>query len=346
MIKFNVFIILFLLKAGVASAQREPYSFLKVIQAGMPIYSSYPDSIIKALPNISVQRRELIRFEGALPLLQFYSNRLIAASLPAGYAVIPILESNNSPKALSRVGALGVWQLMPYTAKKYGLIVDFYEDERYSINQSTSAAINHLSYLSNLFAHPVFVLAAYNWGEKNVLNLIKQYPDPNLFLTSSKLPLETRDYINKVYFLWYALSILDDDHPLHFYPNVNYFSLDMSPSVDHSGVSLIHGYLNPVHTVNRARLVPTIFFHTYFQSKLSMDYNSSSLIAIKCKKELIENYNLYVVKPEDSLVHIINKFNIIDSNQKKFISEITLHPGLVIKIPLNESSRSYLKEAC
>jgi len=342
------FILLLSSYVSVAFAQREPYSFLSVIQADLPNQASYPDLVIRGLPSHGSHQRDLVKFESAIPLLQFYSNRLIAARLPAGYAVIPILESNNSPKALSRVGAVGVWQLMPDTAKKYGLIVDFYEDERYLVSQSTSAAVSHLSYLSRLFDHPVYVLAAYNWGERHVLNFIKQNPNanPSFFLSSNKLPEETKNYIQRIYGIWYALSVLSADHPLHIYPNVNYFSMDTSPDFVASKGSSVQVFLNPVHTFNRERLVPNQNFYTYFQSKIGPQSVGRSIIPTKCQNELMANYNLYVVATGDSHARIINKFNVVDPVKRKFISEIILHPGLVIKVPVTESVARYHTEAC
>lgn len=348
--RFRIFAFIFFFFSCVsaATAQREPYSFLSVIQAGLPNPSDYPDSLIRGGAIVSNHQRDLIKFESAIPLLQFYSNRLIASRLSAAYAVIPIVESNNSPKALSRVGAVGVWQLMPDTAKKYGLIVDFYEDERYLISQSTSAAVSHLAYLSKLFDHPVYVLAAYNWGERHVVNFIKKNPNtnPNLFLTSSQLPVETKGYIQKVYGIWHALSILGDSHPLHFYPNVNYFSLDMSSDFIPSKSSAIQIFLNPVHTYNRERLVPTHHFYSFFRANPGFDASNLSKVSTACSNQLISNYNLYVVSSGDSHERIIKKFNVTDPVKKKFISEINLHPGLVIKVPVADSVARYLKEAC
>lgn len=342
------FILLLFSYVSVAIAQREPYSFLSVIQADLPNQASYPELVLRGLPSYGSHRRELTKFESAIPLLQFYSNRLIAAGLPAGYAVIPILESNNSPKALSRVGAAGVWQLMPDTAKKYGLIVDFYEDERYLVSQSTSAAISHLSYLSRLFDHPVYILAAYNWGERHVLNFIKQNPNanPGLLLSSNKLPDETKNYIQRVYGVWYALSVLSVDHPLHIYPNVNYFSMDTSPDFVASKVSSVQVFLNPVHTFHRERLVPNQNFFSYFQSKIDSQSIVRPIIPNKCSNDLMAKYNLYVVATGDSHARIINKFNVVDPVKRKFISEIILHPGLVIKVPVTESVTRYHSEAC
>lgn len=346
MLKVFISFVLFLIDISIAYAQREPYSFLRVIQADLPVYANYPDVVIKGLPSPANHQRNLVRFESSLPLLQFYSNRLIAARLSAGYAVIPIIESNNSPQALSGAGALGVWQLMPNTARKYGLIVDFYQDDRYLISQSTVAAVSHLVYLSSLFNHPVYVLSAYNWGERNVLNLIKQTKNLNSFLNSPKLPAETKDYVQKIYNIWYSLSILDADHALHFYPDVNYFSLDLSSSAYASKVDLIHGYLNPVQTFNAGRLIPTQHFYYFFQSKIGTPVNIRSANFVNCSNESIANYILYVVVSGDSHARIINKFNIIDVNHKKFIYAMKLHPGLVIKVPVIDSAKKYLKEVC
>ncbi len=113
--------------------------------------------------------------------------------LPEWLALIPEVESNYDPKAVSRKGAAGIWQLMPNTARAFGLRVDGSVDERFDPVKSTEAAVRYLKYLKSKFKSWLAVLIAYNWGEGNVL----KHGEEELLRNPQKLPLETRNYVKR-----------------------------------------------------------------------------------------------------------------------------------------------------
>jgi len=86
-------------------------------------------------------------------------------NLPIELACLPMVESAFEPKAVSPAGAAGIWQLMPETARRYGLTVNAETDERFNVGKSTAAAINYLADLYRLFNDWPLALAAYNSGE-------------------------------------------------------------------------------------------------------------------------------------------------------------------------------------
>ena len=111
--------------------------------------------------------------------------------LPEWLALIPEIESNYDPKAVSKKGAAGIWQLMPNTARAFGLRVDGSVDERLDPVKSTEAAVRYLKYLKSKFKSWLAVLIAYNWGEGNVL----KHGEEELLRNPQKLPVETRNYV-------------------------------------------------------------------------------------------------------------------------------------------------------
>ncbi len=113
--------------------------------------------------------------------------------LPSWVALIPEVESGYNPRAVSKKGAAGLWQLMPETARSLGLRVDEHRDERFDPVKSTRVALSYIKQLYRKFRDPRLVLIAYNWGEGNLLRagIDKVLSNPEL------LPQETQAYLKR-----------------------------------------------------------------------------------------------------------------------------------------------------
>jgi hypothetical protein len=124
--------------------------------------------------------------------------------VPAGLTAVVAVESGGDPAALSPKGARGIWQLMPQTARRYGLVVNNVRDERLDIEKSTSAAARYLNDLYAQFGSWPLALAAYNWGEQNMAAAIRHThsTDLSLLFASGALPAETRSYVPAVLARW------------------------------------------------------------------------------------------------------------------------------------------------
>lgn len=123
---------------------------------------------------------------------------LKSAGLPEELSWLPLIESGFKVRALSRARALGMWQFIASTGYKYGLKRDTWIDERMDPEKSTMAAIEYLSQLHHIFGDWTTALAAYNCGERRVLNCINEqkinYLD-NFWDLYKKLPSETAFYV-------------------------------------------------------------------------------------------------------------------------------------------------------
>lgn len=126
---------------------------------------------------------------------------LRGAGIPSELAAVVLVESGGDPMALSPKGARGLWQLMPETARRYGLIVDNSEDDRLDIEKSTHVAARYLSDLYSEFGSWPLALAAYNTGEQNLQHAIdrSRSADFNVLSSLRLLPLETRNYVPAVF---------------------------------------------------------------------------------------------------------------------------------------------------
>ena len=132
------------------------------------------------------------------------------AGLPEELSWLPLIESGFKIRAMSRARALGLWQFIASTGYKFGLKRNMWIDERMDAEKSTKAAIAYLKELHQIFGDWTTVLAAYNCGERRVLNRIKSqrinYLD-NFWDLYERLPRETAFYVPK--FLA-VLHILND----------------------------------------------------------------------------------------------------------------------------------------
>jgi membrane-bound lytic murein transglycosylase D len=117
--------------------------------------------------------------------------------LPVQLKYLAVVESELKTKAVSRVGAVGPWQLMPATARILGLKVNARHDERKNYYKSTRAAARHLKDLHREFGDWFLVFAAYNGGEGPVYSAIRQSGSKNYWTLQQYLPGETREYVKK-----------------------------------------------------------------------------------------------------------------------------------------------------
>ena len=116
--------------------------------------------------------------------------------LPLELKYLPVIESALEPKAKSRAGAVGLWQFMLATAKRYDLTVNSLIDERQDPYKSTWAAARYLRDLYKIYSDWNLVIAAYNCGPANVNKAIHRAGGVHDYWTIYPyLPAETRGYV-------------------------------------------------------------------------------------------------------------------------------------------------------
>ena len=125
---------------------------------------------------------------------------LAREGVPVELSAVVKVESSGNRFALSPKGARGLWQLMPDTARRYGLQVDLRLDERIDVEKSTTAAAKYLHDLFAQFGSWPLALAAYNTGESNLQRAIYRAQSNQFAVLSSLkvIPAETRSYVPAV----------------------------------------------------------------------------------------------------------------------------------------------------
>lgn len=132
--------------------------------------------------------------------------------VPDDFKYLALIESNLDQRAISPAKAAGIWQLLPTTAKEYGLIVNDDVDERYNIEKSTAAACDFLKRSYEKTGSWVTAAAAYNTGLARVLKQIEVQKTKNYF--DMLFSEETNRYVFRIIL---AKFVLENPKALGFY---------------------------------------------------------------------------------------------------------------------------------
>ena len=132
--------------------------------------------------------------------MPFIQKELKAAGLPQDLAYMVMIESGFEAAAKSHKDAVGPWQFIEATGKRYGLTVNHWLDERKDFHKSTLAAIRYIKDLYREFGSWYLVAASYNMGENGLRRQINKYMNRDFWALSriGALPQETVDYVPKI----------------------------------------------------------------------------------------------------------------------------------------------------
>jgi membrane-bound lytic murein transglycosylase D len=144
---------------------------------------------------ISKHRKELESYiENGKNVIPLIYSILIKHNLPPELLAVPIIESHYKIMAKSPKGAAGLWQLMPETARNFGLKVSEEVDERLDPIKSTLAAVKYFKKLYSVFGDWQLVLASYNAGHNKVITKVS-YHGNSFSSIKNFLPKQTKEYV-------------------------------------------------------------------------------------------------------------------------------------------------------
>jgi len=123
----------------------------------------------------------------------YIQSELRKAGLPDDLKYVAVIESALLPTAYSHASALGIWQFIPATGRRYGLAVTPWWDERRNPESSTAAALAYLKDLYARFRNWPLALAGYNAGEARVEQALRQQGVSSYYQLA--LPTETERYV-------------------------------------------------------------------------------------------------------------------------------------------------------
>ncbi len=115
--------------------------------------------------------------------------------IPDDFKYIPLMESGFTNK-VSVSGAAGPWQLMPETAKHYGLLMNNQIDERYNLALSTDAACKYIAHLHHQLGDWTLAAAAFNKGLDGIKNAVARQKTASYY--TLKLNPQAQHYVFRI----------------------------------------------------------------------------------------------------------------------------------------------------
>lgn len=261
-------------------------------------------------------------------------------NMPTDLKYLSIVESTLNPRAVSPVGAAGLWQFMKPTGKQYGLRINGAIDERRDPHAATDAAARYLADLYDRYGDWNLAIAAYNCGPGCVNKAVKRAGESDYWVAAKFLPKETRNYVPAFIGVSYAMNYyhlhnIYPEHPeyelqiidkVRVFDKISFKRISqitgitveairfMNPSFNQSYVPAnTKGYIVSLPLTVMAefkaavRTAPVVFGSPAlisYEEKLSNSGNT-----IKSPLPVIKNETIYTVKKGDNLAKIAKRYN-------------------------------------
>ncbi|HXI03269.1 MAG TPA: transglycosylase SLT domain-containing protein, partial [Candidatus Saccharimonadales bacterium] len=176
------------------------------LQVSPPRSAGYPDypvelnaQVLRFLNRFTGSRRDVVEMwlTRSGRYLDMIQETFEGHGLPTDLAFTAMIESGFNPLAVSRAGAKGLWQFMAQTARRYGLRVDRWVDERLDPDKSTRAAAAYFRDLYTQFGSWTLAQAAYNAGEVAIARAIRKTGSSDFWVLNRTkyLRRETQDFV-------------------------------------------------------------------------------------------------------------------------------------------------------
>ncbi|PXY39980.1 lytic transglycosylase [Flavobacterium cheongpyeongense] len=182
--------------------QELPTELLKQRLQAMNEKSPFEIEYNQGLENIikSFLKNRKKSFSRLMSLSEYYfpifEDAFAKQNVPLEIKYLAVVESALNPKAVSRMGATGLWQFMYGTGKQYDLKIDSYIDERSDPLKATAAASEYMTRMFAIFGDWELVLASYNSGPGNVTKAIRRSGGKTKYWDiRNYLPKETQGYV-------------------------------------------------------------------------------------------------------------------------------------------------------
>lgn len=160
--------------------------FNSVVRQYIDMYTGRKRSLVESMLGMS------------LYYMPIFEQAIEKERIPIELKYLPVIESAMNPDAVSRAGAVGLWQIMLPTARGLGLEINTLVDERRDPVRSSEAAARYLRELYDIYKDWSLAIAAYNCGPGNVNKALRRAGDDarkDFWAIYPYLPRETRGYV-------------------------------------------------------------------------------------------------------------------------------------------------------
>lgn len=171
---------------------------LAEMDAKSPFNIEYNPGLENIIKSFLKNRKK--SFERLMAISEYYfplfEEALAKQNVPLEIKYLAVVESALNPKAVSKMGATGLWQFMYHTGKQYNLKIDSYVDDRSDPIKASEAAAQYMTNMHAIFGDWDLVLASYNSGPGNVSKAIRRSGgQQNYWNIRKHLPQETQGYV-------------------------------------------------------------------------------------------------------------------------------------------------------
>lgn len=267
--------------------------------------------------------------------------------VPTYLYYLAMIESGFILHARSHASAVGIWQFIAPTARRYGLKIDSHVDERSDPIRATLAASEYLKDLYNVFQSWPLAMAAYNAGEMRIVTSIMKQKSRDFWdlARRKQLPQETRHYIPK-----FIAAALIGNHPEKYGLNIEKMPAmesvkavafpspaRLSSIAQVAGISLSH--LKSLNPHIKSEFTPMGGNYRIWLPE-NINLNSQQIASIPViklsypKGSHYKNIKRYKVRRGDSLAKIAKKFGISIYKLKKLnrMKTSRIQIGQIIRI--------------
>jgi len=330
---------------------------LAIMDAKSPFNIEYNQGLENIIKSFLKNRKK--SFERLMAISEFYfpmfEEAMARQNVPLEIKYLAVVESALNPKAVSRVGATGLWQFMFQTGKQYGLNINTYVDDRSDPLKASDAAALYMSNMYKIFGDWDLVLASYNSGPGNVAKAIRRSGGQQNFWNIRKyLPKETQGYVPA----FLATMYIYEYHKEHgIVPNraaIKHFATDtimvkreisfkqisdlidipvsqlqlLNPAYKRDVIPYIVGenhYLRmpndkvAIYTSNEDKIYAYVNHETSKRERsYESRYASKDNSNEATESQIVTKTKFYKIKRGDSLSEIANKFGVTLSELKKW----------------------------
>lgn len=285
---------------------------LQAMDEKSPFHIEYNQGLENIIKSFLKNRKR--SFERLMAVSEFYFPLFEEAfdkhNVPLEIKYLAVVESALNPKAVSRVGATGLWQFMYQTGKQYGLKIDSYIDERSDPLKASEAAAQYMKNMYAIFGDWDLVLASYNSGPGNVAKAIRRSGgQQNYWNIRKNLPKETQGYVPAFLATMYIYEyhkehgIVPEKAPIkHFATDTVMVKRQMSFKQISDLIDIPVAQLQILNPSYKLNIVPSYKDQTHFlrlpQDKMAIfTSNESKIYAYVDKEANLREKPFQIVKP-------------------------------------------------